>query len=150
MIFLCNLPYLNLVTCRQLRTWAVRGSIARVKSRGGRGHPCLAPLPSAKTADILSDTHMATCGELYNKCVQAIKLVPYPNLDNALLGSRDSRALCPMLSAGVCIFRKSLLKVSSSGLTRHKAFLVWMDNRYNYFVHPQGQYFCQNFHITLQ
>lgn len=86
---------------------------------GDKGHPCLVPLPSAKTCDILSDMRMAACGEAYSSRTHVINLGPNPNLDNtahrylqltllnALLASRDNSALLPATSVWVCMFKKS-------------------------------------------
>lgn len=58
------------------------GSIASVKGRGLRGHPCLEPLESWKHCERVLLVITAAFGEEYNSLVQVILLGPNPNLSN--------------------------------------------------------------------
>lgn len=59
-----------------------RGSMAKVKSKGLRGHPCLVPLDRGKgferTLFVITDA----LGEKYNNLISQRNCVPKPNLSN--------------------------------------------------------------------
>lgn len=60
-----------------------RGSMAKVKSKGLRGHPCLVPLDRGndfeRTLFVITDA----LGEKYNNLINERNCVPKPNLSNA-------------------------------------------------------------------
>lgn len=55
---------------------AVSGSMARAKSNGERGHPCLVPLCKSKEGDKVLSILMQALGALYNNLIQEVIFSP--------------------------------------------------------------------------
>lgn len=75
--------------------------------------------PRVNISETLSDVRIAACGLWYSNWTQNITLSQI-----ALLESRDSKALWPVLSAGVCNLGELSSKVNSYRFLRHKTCLV--------------------------
>lgn len=79
---LCSVPLLLMpVTCVSILTLD-RGSTAKVKRKGLRGHPCLVPLDRGKYFERTLIVMTDALGEKYNNLISERNCVPKPNLSN--------------------------------------------------------------------